>query len=50
MTQHIPGTHNPRDCHLCACNRHPAQAAAGRALLRHLDKQPLPQQKTGGNR
>lgn len=45
--QHSPGTHNPRDCSLCAIYRHPAQAANGRALAQHLAEHPFPQQGAG---
>jgi hypothetical protein len=36
--------HDPRTCQPCASLRHPAQAAAGRALAKHLDAHPLPRQ------
>lgn len=42
--------HDPRDCHLCATGRHPAQAAQRRALTKHLEQHPLPLQKTGAQR
>lgn len=42
--------HDPRACQLCTVLRHPATAAEGRALQKHLDTQPLPQQKTGAGR
>jgi len=37
--------HTARNCHLCATLRHPAQAAQGRALTRHLAQNPLPRQQ-----
>ncbi|MFE0727926.1 hypothetical protein ACFW2X_06680 [Streptomyces antibioticus] len=36
--------HDPRTCNLCSSLRHPAHAAAGRALTRHLATHPLPRQ------
>lgn len=36
--------HDPRACNLCASLRHPAQAANGRALRKHLAERPFPQQ------
>lgn len=42
--QHSPGAHTARDCNLCASLRHPAQAAQGRALTKHLITAPLPRQ------
>ena len=46
----MTATHNPRTCQLCASLRHPATAAQARQLSKHLDAQPLPQQKTGAGR
>ena len=43
-TEHTPDQHSPRDCKLCAVLRHPAQAAQGRALTKHLKTNPLPRQ------
>ncbi|WP_164992341.1 hypothetical protein [Streptomyces sp. L2] len=45
--EHSP--HTARDCNLCASLRHPARAAEGRALDKHLAANPLPRQ-TGGAR
>lgn len=42
--QHSPGAHDPRGCNLCASLRHPALAAQGRALAKHLKTNPLPRQ------
>ncbi|MFJ4624256.1 hypothetical protein [Streptomyces sp. NPDC088812] len=39
--------HDPRTCQLCGTLRHPAQAANGRALTRHLAEHPFPQQGAG---
>ncbi|MFF7452125.1 MULTISPECIES: hypothetical protein [unclassified Streptomyces] len=39
-----PSPHNPRTCNCCAFLRHPAQAAQGRALRKHLAEHPLPRQ------
>lgn len=41
--------HDPRRCNCCASLRHPAQAAEGRALRKHLAANPLPRQ-AGGSR
>lgn len=40
--QHSP--HTARDCNLCASLRHPAMAAEGRKLAKHLAANPLPRQ------
>jgi hypothetical protein len=40
--QHSP--HTARTCQLCASLRHPAQAAQGRELAKHLKANPLPRQ------
>ncbi|MFD6024535.1 hypothetical protein [Streptomyces griseoluteus] len=45
--QPSPGAHNPRDCRLCGINRHPAQAAQGRQLTKHLAANPFPRQRAG---
>ena len=37
-----PTPHTARNCHLCGTLRHPAQAAAGRALTKHLAAHPFP--------
>lgn len=37
--------HDPRACNPCGSLRHPAQAANGRALTRHLAEHPLPRQR-----
>jgi hypothetical protein len=37
--------HDPRTCQPCASLRHPAQAAAGRALTKHLAERPFPRQQ-----
>ncbi|WP_393075195.1 hypothetical protein [Streptomyces sp. LN704] len=42
--QPTPAQHAARDCNLCGILRHPAQAAAGRALTRHLAVRPFPRQ------
>ncbi|MFI0268587.1 hypothetical protein [Streptomyces luteogriseus] len=42
--------HNRKTCHLCSVLRHPAQAAKGRALTKHLTEHPLPVQQTGAGR
>ncbi|MCX4575636.1 hypothetical protein OHB41_21070 [Streptomyces sp. NBC_01571] len=34
--------HHPTTCRLCGVLRHPAQAAAGRALTKHLAAHPFP--------
>ncbi|MGW1961800.1 hypothetical protein ACWCPD_16170 [Streptomyces sp. NPDC001935] len=39
-----PTPHTARDCHLCACLRHPALAQQGRALKTHLADNPFPRQ------
>jgi hypothetical protein len=44
MSQNPTPTHNPKACRLCATLRHPAQAAQGRALTRHLAQHPFPKQ------
>lgn len=44
----MSSAHNPRTCQLCASLRHPATAKEGRALKKHLDAHPLPQQKKAG--
>lgn len=36
--------HDPRNCTLCGTLRHPAQAAQGRALTKHLAAHPFPRQ------
>ncbi|MFG2307646.1 hypothetical protein ACGFS9_02985 [Streptomyces sp. NPDC048566] len=36
--------HNPRTCQACATLRHPRLAAQGRALTKHLAKNPFPKQ------
>lgn len=36
--------HDPRTCQPCGFLRHPAQAAQGRALAKHLAAHPLPRQ------
>ncbi|MEU3507649.1 hypothetical protein ABZ733_06935 [Streptomyces longwoodensis] len=46
--QHTP--HTARGCQLCSTLRHPAQAAKGRALQRHLAENPFPTQQTGAGR
>jgi len=46
-TKPTPGTHNPKTCQLCASLRHPAQARNGRALTKHLNAHPFPQQAAG---
>ena len=43
-TEHSPDPHNPRTCAQCSFLRHPAQAAQGRALTKHLATNPLPRQ------
>ena len=43
-SQPQPAKHDPRACNLCASLRHPAVAAQGRALRRHLTANPLPRQ------
>lgn len=43
-SQHSPDAQTARDCRLCAVLRHPAQAAQGRALTKHLKTNPLPRQ------
>jgi hypothetical protein len=40
-----PTPHRARNCKLCGALRHPAQAAAGRALTAHLAEHPLPRQQ-----
>lgn len=45
--QHSPDPHIPRTCPLCAFLRHPAQAAQGRALTKHLAVAPFPKQAVG---
>lgn len=42
-----PEKHNPRTCQPCGTLRHPAQAAQGRALKKHLAQHPFPQQAAG---
>ena len=42
--QHSPGAPTARDCNLCASLRHPAMAAEGRKLTKHLATNPLPRQ------
>lgn len=42
--EHSLGVPTLRDCPLCATLRHPGQAAAGRALTKHLKTNPLPRQ------
>ncbi|MDL5205112.1 hypothetical protein [Streptomyces sp. ALI-76-A] len=43
-TDHQHPKHDPRTCNLCSSLRHPAQAAQGRALAKHLAANPFPQQ------
>lgn len=40
-------THDPRACNLCSSLRHPALAAQGRALGKHLAEHPFPRQAAG---
>ncbi|MFG2780801.1 hypothetical protein ACGFY7_23475 [Streptomyces prunicolor] len=42
--QHSPDARTARDCNLCASLHHPALAAQGRALTKHLATNPLPRQ------
>lgn len=37
--------HNPKTCPPCSFLRHPAQAAQGRALRKHLAEHPFPRQQ-----
>ena len=43
-TDQQPPKHDPRTCNNCASLRHPALAAQGRALTKHLKTNPLPLQ------
>ncbi|MER8219714.1 hypothetical protein ABTZ58_03770 [Streptomyces sp. NPDC094143] len=49
-TDHHTPEHDPRACNLCSTYRHPALAAQGRALAKHLAEHPLPVQQTGAGR
>jgi hypothetical protein len=42
--QQQPTPHTARGCNLCSSLRHPALAAEGRALTKHLAANPFPQQ------
>lgn len=42
--QHSPAAPTARDCNLCASLHHPARAAEGRKLAKHLAANPLPRQ------
>jgi hypothetical protein len=43
-TQPQQPAHDSRTCNLCGSLRHPALAAEGRALTKHLAANPFPQQ------
>lgn len=44
LHQHQPSPHTARTCQLCASLRHPAMAADGRKLAKHLKANPFPRQ------
>jgi len=46
-TDHGSPKHDPRNCVLCGTLRHPAVAAQGRALTKHLKAHPFPKQGAG---